>query len=363
MKKNILILSNTLSGLHRFRREVIEAFLDKGYGVIICTPEAEIKDFFINMGCLFVPISFERKSKNPFELFTILSSYCKIIKEYSPDLILTYTIKPNIYGGIASRLYKKPLIANITGLGTALEKNGWMQKMLVLLLKLGLKNASAIFFQNRENLKFFQDHHISNSNHILIPGSGVNLTYHSQQEYPKESPLRFVFISRIRKEKGIDQYLEAAKIIKAEHENVEFHVVGPCEDNYKDLLRDLQNKNIIIFHGAVTDVRPVLANIHCTIHPSYYPEGMSNVLLESCANGRPIITTDRSGCREIVEDGITGYIVKQRNVDELVDRIRKFINLSYKEKREMGMAARNKVEKEFSRDIVVNAYLKEVQSI
>ena len=195
----------------------------------------------------------------------------------------------------------------------------------------------------------------------LIPGSGVNLNYHAFQDYPsKEEPLRFIFISRLLKEKGVDEYLAAAYELKHKYPQIEFHILGNCEDNYSERIKQLQEEGIIIFHGRQSDVRPYLGQSCCTVHPSYYPEGMSNVLLESCAAGRPIITTDRPGCGEIVDDGINGFLVKQQNPNDLIKKIEMFICLPYEKRREMGLAARRKVEHEFDRNIVINAYLEAI---
>src|SRR5699024_8742538 len=163
------------------------------------------------------------------------------------------------------------------------------------------------------------------------------------------------------KEKGIDQYLDAAQYIKNKYPNTEFHVLGYCEEDYEDKLNKMQAEGMIQYHGMVDDVREFHKISHCTIHPTYYPEGMSNVLLESAASGRPIITTNRSGCREIVEDGVNGYVVEQENSQDLINKIEEFLNLSYEEKKEMSLSGRKKVEQEFDRQIVVDAYEEEIQ--
>ena len=163
-----------------------------------------------------------------------------------------------------------------------------------------------------------------------LPGSGVNLERFSVKEYPDDKIVRFAFISRIMKEKGIDEYLEAAKVIKERHSNIEFHVCGFCEDEYKGRLDKWDKDKTIIYHGMIRDVAEFLKDIHCVIHPTYYPEGLSNVLLEACACGRPIITTDRSGCREVVDDGVNGYMIPQRNSKKLIEVIEKFMKLDRK---------------------------------
>ena len=198
----------------------------------------------------------------------------------------------------------------------------------------------------------------------MLPGSGVNLKHHVLQDYPNpDYPLRFIFVGRLMREKGVDEYLIAAEHIKSKYPDVEFHILGSCEERYEERLKILQNNYIVIYHGTQLDVRPYIGRCHCTVHPSFYPEGMSNVLLESCATGRPIITTDRPGCGEIVEDGINGFVVKQRDANDLIDKIEMFIRLPYEKKREMGLAARRKVEREFDRNIVVKAYLDSINSL
>lgn len=364
----ILVLTNDWGGLHSFRKEVFEAFRELGYEVYISSPSGKNiakSEWFINIGCKVIETKFKRHGTNPIADAKLVFTYKKIIKQINPIAVLTYTIKPNVYGGMACAICGVPQIANITGLGAAVEYPGLMQKITIGLYKLGMRRTRVTFFQNETNRNFCIKHGMVNKNNTqIIPGSGVNLSYHSFQDYPKEhEPIRFVFCSRIRKEKGIEEFLTTAIAIKAKYPNTEFHVLGGCEGDYESRLHELQNDGIISYHGRQADVRPYFAKGYCTIHPSFYPEGMSNVLLESCATGRPIITTDRAGCREVVDDGINGYVVKQQDSKDLLDKVERFILLTYEEKKAMGLAARRKVEREFDRKIVVNAYVRAVQNL
>lgn len=363
----IIVLSNSYVGLYSFRKEVFQACRDRGYKVFISCPigvDKQKADWFEKIGCKIIDTPFNRKGMNPIADIKLMLTYRKLIRQIKPDVVLSYTIKPNLYGGMACALCGVPQLANITGLGAAVEYPGLMQKLTILLYKIGLRKTNVVFFQNEENRQFCILRKMIKGAHRLIPGSGVNLSYHTLRDYPSENePIRFIFISRIRREKGIDEYLAAAQTIKAKYSNTEFHVLGGCEGNYMKQLSDLHDKQIIVYHGLQPDVRPFIANVHCTIHPSFYPEGMSNVLLESCATGRAIITTDRAGCREIVDNGVNGFIVKQQDSQDLIEKVERFIQLSYQEKKQMGLAARKKVEKEFDRNIVVNAYLEEVSKI
>ena len=358
MMKKILILANNDVGLYKFRKELIEELL-KNHEVYISLPYGSFVDELCNMGCKFIDTKIERRGKNPFSDIKLYKTYKKIIKEVNPNVILTYTIKPNIYGSLASK-GKVKVLSNITGLGSAVENPGIVQKITLFLYKKASKNMTTVFFQNEENKQFFINNHINVKHSVLIPGSGVNLDYYKPIEYPSDKTIEFVFISRVMKEKGINQYLDAAKYITHKYPNTKFHICGFCEEEYESLLFKLQENNIIEYHGLVDDVREVLKNVHCTIHPTYYPEGMSNVLLESCASARPIITTNRSGCREIVNDGINGFIINQKDSNDLIKKIEEFINLDYLDKKQMGLNARKKVEEEFDRNIVIDKYMKEI---
>ena len=290
-----------------------------------------------------------------------------LTKELATDKILFYpldpTVKPNIYGAIACRSMKIPCVANITGLGTAVENGGVVQKITVLLYKYAFTQIQKVYFQNTENMQFFIDHKIATDKHDLLPGSGVNFQRFVPLDYPPDEKVEFAFISRIMKEKGVDQYLEAAEYIRSKYPNTVFHVCGFCEQDYEEKLKDLNDRGIVVYHGMVRDIKTVLKDIHCTIHPTYYPEGISNVLLESSACARPIITTNRSGCREVIDDGINGFIVNQKDTQDLIEKIEKFLSLSWEERKNMGLAGRKKVEKEFDRQIVVEKYLCEVKNI
>lgn len=357
--KKILIVSNVSGGLFSFRRELIERISKNNEVIILASNTGHVEDFK-RMGCEFVNVSMEFHGTNPITELKLISKYKNKIKSIAPDIVLTYTIKPNIYAGIACASLNIPYVANITGLGIAVENSGFMQKPMLCLYKYGLRKAQKVFFQNQSNVDFMINHKIVTGPYELIPGSGVNLERYQLMEYPKGDTIDFVFIARIIKEKGIDQYLDAAKFIRNKYPNTRFHVCGSCGSAYKSVLDELTEDGTIIYHGIISDVVGIHKISYCTIHPTYYPEGMSNVLLESCACGRPIITTDRPGCREIVDDGINGFVVKQQDSSDLIEKVQKFLELSWEKKRKMGLAGREKMEKSFDRNIVIQKYLKEI---
>lgn len=360
----ILVLSNSFVGLHSFRKEVFQRFCELGWEVYISSPikgMEEKADWFKNIGCHIIDTTFDRQGMNPIADVKLMIFYRRLIKQVKADVVLSYTIKPNLYGGLAAALCKVPQIANVTGLGAAVEYPGLLQKFTILLYKVCMRKTHLVFFQNDANRQFCIQHGMVKGRTRLIPGSGVNLSFHSLKPYPQDSePVRFLFISRIRREKGIDEYLAAAEAIRKDYPNTEFHILGGCEGDYEERLRCMTEQGIVVYHGAQSDVRPFIANASCLIHPSFYPEGMSNVLLEACAAGRPVITTDRPGCGEIVDEGKTGFIVRQQDADDVIAKVHKFLSLSYDERKTMGLAARQKVEREFDREIVVKAYEEEI---
>lgn len=357
----VLFLVNHDVVIYNFRLELVERLLADGHHVIISSPYGERIEDLKKLGCEYHEISFSRHGMNPVKELLLIREYKKLIRKVCPDIVFSYTIKPNIYGAIACKALNIPCVANITGLGTAVENGGIVQRITVLLYKYAFSRTQKVYFQNTENMQFFADKRIAIEKHDLLPGSGVNLQRFIPLEYPSSEKVEFAFISRIMKEKGIDQYLEAAEYIRQKYPNTVFHVCGFCEQAYEEKLKKLQDRGIIIYHGMVRDIKSVLQHVHCTIHPTYYPEGLSNVLLESSACARPIITTNRSGCREVIDDGVNGYIVKQQDSCDLIEKIEKFLSLPWEEQKNMGLAGRAKVECEFDRQIVVEKYIGEIK--
>ena len=356
----VLFLVNHDVVIYNFRLELVEELLKHNHEVIISCPYGERIDDLVKLGAIHRDISINRHGMNPIRDLKLIRQYKNLIRETRPDIIFSYTIKPNIYGAFAAKKYKVPFIANITGLGTAVENGGIKQRICVFLYKHAFKSIKKVFFQNEQNEQFFTDHKIAIGKHDILPGSGVNIQKYTPLPYPDDSIVRFVFIGRIMKEKGIDYFLESAKYIKARYQNVEFHVCGFIEEGYQGKLQEYINQNVVIYHGMVRDIREILKTTHCTIFPSYYPEGISNVLLESAACARPIITTNRAGCKEAIDDGLTGFLIPTKNQSELDCAIKKFLNLDLKSRVKMGLLGRKKIEKEFNRNIIVEKYLKEM---
>lgn len=359
----IMILANSDTGLYKFRRELLEELV-KTHQVSICLPDGDFVPAMVDLGCRMIPCDFlERRGKNPLKELKLISFYKEVLKREKPDLVFTYTIKPNIYGGLACGQLKIPYVANITGLGSAVENPGAMQKLTLFLYRKGLKRAQKVFFQNTENRDFMLNKKVITGPYDLLPGSGVNLTQYEASEYPSGETVDFVFVARIMKEKGIDQYLDTAEFITKKYPETRFHVCGACKEEYREKLERLDENGTIIYHGKVKNMTEIYRKVSCTIHPTYYPEGLSNVLLESAATGRPIITTDRAGCREVIDDGVNGFVCRQKDSADLIRQVEKFLALPWEERKRMGIAGRKKVEKEFDRKIVIEKYQKEIEQL
>ena len=361
----VLVLANDTTYAFNLRDELLERLVSDGNEVVVASQPLLYQDELKGMGCRLIDIETNRHGKNPLSDLGLLSKFKKLLKAEKPDMVLTYNIKPNVYGGMACKSLKIRYIPNITGLGTAVEYPGMMQKLTTRLYKSGVAGASCIMFQNDENQAFFAEHKMLKQGvrTRLLPGSGVNLNKHKAMPYPENSDtINFLFIARVLKEKGIDLYLNSAKRIYEKHKNVVFHICGLCDDeSYLGLLKEAEKSGYIKYHGQQKDMIPFFEMAHCIVHPSYYPEGMSNVLLEAAAHCRPIIATDRSGCRETVDDKKSGFIVPIKDEEALVNALDAFLAMPYDQKRDMGLAGRAKIEKEFDRQFVVGAYLEEIE--
>ena len=359
----VLILVNKETTILQFRLEVVNALIKAGCCVWVSTPAGDRISEIEAVGAGIVDTPIKRDGTNPVEDLKLLWFYKQIMKKYNPDVVLTYTIKPNVYGGMAAASLRIPYVANITGLGAVLGNEGPIQKLALILYRCGMRRVSQVFFQNSENQAFFEKHKLAMGHHASLPGSGVNLTRFSLVDYPPEETVDFAFISRIRKEKGIDQYIDAARAIKAKYPEARFHVCGYGSEEEENKIRELHDKGLLIYHGFLKDIRVMLKDVHCVIHPTYYPEGMSNVLLESAASGRAIISTDRAGCREAIDHGVNGYLVREQDSSDLIEKVEQFMQLTYEEKKTMGLKGREKVAREFDRNIVVNRYLETVAEL
>lgn len=360
--KKILIIANHASGLYKFRKELLQELLSQNMEVYAALPtNHENAKKIEELGVKLIATKLDRRGMNPIRDFKLMLQYWKITKQIKPDIILTYTIKPNIYGGMVARIRKIPNICTITGVGTAFQKDNFVRKFLVKLYQIALKNAKCVFFQNASNQELFTKLQIVAGKTKIVPGSGVNLQENCFEKYPEKKGLKFIFVGRIMKEKGIYEFLEMAKYIKSQNENVVFKVYGDSEEEEaKNLLDQYAQEKIVEYVGYQNEMHKAFQEASCLIVPSYH-EGTSNVMLEAAATGRPIIASNIPGCKEIINQGETGFVFEVKNIADLTQKVQCFIDLSEQEKIQMGQKARKKVEQEFDRKMVINSYLEEIK--
>lgn len=354
----ILILANNDVGLYQFRKDIIKALLQENE-VSIALPYGERVEDLKQMGCHFIDTPLERRGMNPIKDISLFNLYKRILEECRPDLVITYTIKPNIYGGLACKKLGIPYAVNITGLGTAFEKEGLLKHIVVALYKNALKKSKIVFFENVGNCKVFTDLGIINKERTkILNGAGVDTRHFSLMEYPADSDkIRFLFVGRVMAEKGIDELLEATEKLVKQGYSCELDVVGWCEESYETRLQECQNAGWLRYHGFQKDVKPFIRDCHCFVLPSWH-EGMANTNLESASSGRPVITTNIHGCLEAVEDNVSGFLVEKKNVNSLYEAMKCFLELPDDVKVQMGLAGRRRMEEIFDKKKVVEETLK-----
>ena len=360
----ILILANHYNSLRIFRRELIIRLVNMGNDVIIAIPPAEDEEIIQleSYGAKIIFTDCDRRGMNPIKDLFLLRRYKKLIDDIKPDKVLTYTIKPNIYGSIACKKNHVQNYCNITGLGSSfMSDNNFIRKIVSIMYKYSLNTAEIVFFENSGNRDILVNEGIVRPEQaVVLPGAGVNLSEFSFSEYPEDNgAVHFLYVGRIMKEKGVDELFYAIQRIKQEYPDTTFEFIGWYEGNYKEIVEKMQNENLIKYYGFQRDVIPYIRNSHCIVYPSYH-EGMANTLLESCSIGRPIITSNVHGCMEAVVDGKNGYLVQVRDRESLYEKIKTFIELPCEKKKEMGLCARKHVEKYFDKNDVVDKTIEKV---
>ena len=366
--KKIAIVVNDSWYAYNMRFNLALAFKNQGYEVVFICPYDKYSDK-IKQEFEYVDIKLNTKGTNPIEDLKTIYRYYKIYKDTKPNIILHYTIKPNIYGTFAASMLNIPTINNIAGLGTLFIKQNFITKIAKWLYKFSQKRATKIFFQNNDDFNMFVDEKLVDKNKCdILPGSGVDIDKFVPVVKKDDGIFRFLIVSRMLWAKGIREYVIAAKIIKTKYSNTEFQLVGHLDVLSPTAISKEQmdvwvNDDIVNYLGTSDDVKIEIAKVDCMVLPSYYREGTPRTLLESASMAKPIITTDNVGCRDVVDDGINGYLCEVRNSQDLADKMEIMINLSEDERTIMGQAGREKIVKEFDEKIVINKYLESIREI
>ncbi len=369
-KKKIAIIENHELGIYSFRQDLVKAIAEK-YDVTVLT---EVDNSF-KAGDLEQIVHFIDVGKavlNPTTALKYHNRLKKALLKVKPDLCLTFTIRPAIYGNLVTSKLKIPTISTITGTGPLFDSRSISYTIARQLYKRVLRKTKFVFFPNYDDLNGFVERgYIKKQQARRVPGSGVNYEQFAPRASTRGQDGKFIFlyISRLIKDKGVMEFVEAASLVKDKYPEAEFHVIGPLwTGNKKSLtitakeLNDWIEKKWIIYHNKQIDVRPFMADADCVVMPSYR-EGMSNVLLEAASMARPLIATDVTGCRDIVQDGVNGFLCKVKNGTDLAEKMKKMMALSLSEREEMGRRGREKMIREFDKKIVIRLYLQAIEEV
>lgn len=350
----IAMVINSSSGLYNFRKDLINYLNKIGHKVIALTPLDKRVDQLKELGIILFSTKIYRRSINPIKDLNLLKTYYEIIKKEKPDLVITYTIKPNIYAGIICSLLGITYAANITGLGTAFERKGILNYIVTVLNRCALKKAKCVFFENSYNLDLYLSKRIIQKNQaVLLNGAGVNLEYFYYSPILNDHDnIRFLFVGRIMKEKGVDELFEAMRRLHNKGINCVLDVLGNFEERYEEKIRIGEEEGWLKYHGYQKDVRPYIINCDCFVLPSYH-EGMANTNLECASMGRPVITSNIPGCKEAVINNTTGFLCNPKDSEDLYSKMEEYINTSHEKKSEMGYLGRKHMERNFDKRIII----------
>lgn len=369
-KNTIAITANTSWYLYNFRKNTIIALLEQGYSVVTIAPRDDYSQKLIGLGATYIPISIDSGGTNPVNDLATFYAFYKIYKQYKPLVTLNFTPKNNIYSTLAAKLTDVKAINNIAGLGTLFISESVASKIARALYKYSQSKADFIFFQNEDDRALFKSHRIAQSvKSDRLPGSGADLSRFIVSPAPDDGTTRFLLIARMLFDKGIGQYVEAARILKKQYgDAVEFRLLGFLDvDNPSAVSKGQMDKwmqeGVINYLGTSDNVEAEIAQVDCMVLPSYYREGVPKSLLEAGAMGKPIVTTDNVGCRETVDDGFNGFICEPRSAESLTNSLNKVIIMPHSERLQLGLNSRIKIENEFDEKIVINKYLAAVSEL
>lgn len=370
-RKRIVIVANTTWNIYNFRLNIIRKLIAEGHDVIVMAPVDKFVAYTETLREVnHIPIQhLDRDSVNPIRDLQLLFEFIRLYRKHKPDLILHYTVKPNIYGGLAARLLRIPSVAVITGLGYSLIHEGWINVVTRMLYKLALPFHRKVIFENEDDKALFENEKlVSPAKCVSIKGCGVDTSYFSPNGVMSETDvLTFSFIGRLLYDKGVREFIRAAHLVKKQHNNIQFWLIGeidkenPSSIRNDDLMKWVRDPDIH-YHGATDSIRRYIEQSDCIVLPSYR-EGMPRVIMEAMSMARPVITTDTAGCRETVDAGVNGYLVPVRDAEALAGAMHDFIGMSSAERQRMGQAGREKVLNEFDDKIIADQLYTMLMSI
>ncbi|GAB3544321.1 glycosyltransferase family 4 protein [Noviherbaspirillum agri] len=364
MNRKIIISVNAAWNLYNFRSGLIKALVNGGYDVVAVAPRDEYAARLKSFGCRFMHIPMDSNGTHPGRDLQLLIRYVRLLRAERPLAYLGYTVKPNVYGSMAAHFLGIPVINNIAGLGTAFINSSMLTRIVRGLYRIALHGSRRVFFQNADDQALFTSTGLVRPERTdRLPGSGMDLA-RFQPEAPRSLQDRsfvYLLVSRMLKDKGVEEFMEAARLVRRRIPSVQFHLLGFVDEANPnsipmERIRDWEAKGVASYLGKTDDVRPYLENADCVVLPSYR-EGVPRSLLEAAAMARPIIATDVTGCRDIVEDNVNGLLCRVKDPEDLAAKMIRMFQFSPEERLAMGWAGRRKVEREFDEKTVIQKYL------
>lgn len=365
----IAVVLNTSWNIYNFRLNLIKALFREGHEVVAIAPKDEYTTKLIDLGCTYEEVKMDSRGANPIKDIALLFELHRIYKKVKPDVILHYTIKPNIFGTIAASRLKIPVINNVCGLGTAFLKQNLISKIAIGLYKFAFRFPKLIYFQNQDDKNFFVNSKIVKQNKIdVLPGSGIDLEkFVPVKEEKIDKPFTFLLISRLIHDKGVIEYIEAIKLLRNRGVKARFEILGQLDENHmrgisKKLVDQWIEEGIIDYLGSTDDVRPFINNSDCVVLPSYR-EGTPRSLIEAASSGKPIVATNVPGCNNIVEDKVNGLLCEIMDQKDLANKMEALYKTDKAELDQMGQAGRQIAVDRFDEKIVIDKYLSAISSV
>jgi glycosyltransferase involved in cell wall biosynthesis len=363
-----LISINAAWNIVNFRKGLIAGLQEAGLRVAALAPPDAFSDAVVGLGIDYHPIEMDKQGRSPVRDLALLLRYRRLLARLRPDIYLGYTIKPNIYGSLAAQSLGIPVINNVAGLGVTFMNAGPVNQLVRRMYKAALRRSRHVFFQNPDDRAVFAEAGlVARARTSLLPGSGIDLQQFAPAPKARGETFTFLLVSRLLWAKGIGEYAEAAARIRAERQDVRFRIAGILEPGRDgavpaESLREWQESGAIDYLGALSDVRPALAEADCVVLPSYYPEGTPRSLLEAAASAKPLITCDVTGCREVVRDGVNGVLIQPRDAGALEAAMRHMLALEPGTLAALGQASRLEAEARFDERIVIRRYVEEIRA-
>ncbi|MGK7391855.1 MAG: glycosyltransferase family 4 protein [Candidatus Cyclobacteriaceae bacterium M2_1C_046] len=364
----IAIVLNTSWNIYNFRMGLIQKLLEEGHEVHVIAPKDEYSCKLIEAGCIYHKVRMDSRGANPIKDAALIAELFLIYKKVKPVTILHFTIKPNVYGSIAAALLNIPVVNNVCGLGTVFLKQNIISRIAEILYKVSFRTPRKVYFQNAHDKELFINRNLIRKEKTdILPGSGINLNHFLPKAFHRNKEFSFLMMSRLIYDKGVTEYIEAARLLREEGIDAKFKILGAIDEKHKrgikaDIIQEWIDEGVIEYLGTTEDVRGYISSADCIVLPSYR-EGTPRTLLEAASSAKPIVTTDVPGCNNVVENGFNGYLCKMKDARDLADKMKLILMQNDSVLETFGRNGRQKMESQFSEDLVISSYIKTVNEI